>query len=216
MSSFLPFEQPCGCLEVRNDLLSCRVFGMRTRTCQRVASTSGGGYLAGLPRLAKSKIQTSLTQHLSTKPGRKRPFFRPSRRRAAACPRRKPSDWRSRSPASPGAIPGYGRRYAGSARRSAARSARRARAVPWRRRRGRRRRWSCSVSACDQRLLVDHRAAGDVDDIAVLAEPPQDIGIDDVMGVAAGAHRDHQHAAPFRERLETREILIRHVVLCCG
>src|SRR6185437_2075941 len=55
------------------------------------------------------------------------------------------------------------------------------------------------------------RAAGDVDDIAVFAEPPEDIGIDDVVGVVAGAHRDHQDAAPVGERFEAREILIGHV-----
>src|SRR5262249_11333782 len=45
---------------MRNDLLWHHTIGMQTRTCQQVASTSGGGCLAGLTRLAKSKIQTSL------------------------------------------------------------------------------------------------------------------------------------------------------------
>jgi hypothetical protein len=40
---------------------------MRTRTRQRWASTSGGGYLAGLSCLAKGKIQTNLTRRFNPK-----------------------------------------------------------------------------------------------------------------------------------------------------
>ena len=36
------------------------------------------------------------------------------------------------------------------------------------------------------------------------------------MGVGAGANRDHQHAAPFRQRFQARKILIRHVVLAAA
>ena len=63
----------------------------------------------------------------------------------------------------------------------------------------------------DQRLLIHHRAAGDIDDIAVGAEPFQDFRVDGMMGVGAGTDRDHQDAAPFRQCREAREIAVRQL-----
>src|SRR6266478_4034492 len=67
---FLPFEKPKRMSSKRNDLRSYRVFGMRTRTRQQQASTSGGGCLAGPVRLAKSKIRAvpAVTQKNSSRP----------------------------------------------------------------------------------------------------------------------------------------------------
>ena len=68
----------------------------------------------------------------------------------------------------------------------------------------------------NQRRLVDDRAARDIDDITVASELLQDVRIDGVMGVGAGAHRDHQHAAPFGQRVQAFEIAIRQVMAGCG
>ena len=65
---------------------------------------------------------------------------------------------------------------------------------------------------CDQRLLVDDRAARAVDDVTILAERAQDIGIDGVVGIRPCPHRDHQDAAPFGQRIQTRKVLTRLVV----
>ena len=64
--------------------------------------------------------------------------------------------------------------------------------------------------------LVDDRAARDVDDAAVLPELFKDVGIDDVVGTGAGAHRNHQYAAPIGERREIRKITIGHVSLAAA
>jgi hypothetical protein len=60
MSFLLPFEQPLRMSQ--KGMISYRIGFRSARTdAPATASTSGGGYLAGLTRLAKGKIQTNLT-----------------------------------------------------------------------------------------------------------------------------------------------------------
>ena len=68
----------------------------------------------------------------------------------------------------------------------------------------------------DQRLLVDDRAARDIDDVTVLAELVQDTGIDGMFGISPCPHRDHQDAAPFRQRIEASENIDKARRAGCG
>ena len=59
MSFLFPFEQTSRMSQKGMISQSNSAFGMRTRTRQRQPARPESGCLAGLPRLAKSKIQTS-------------------------------------------------------------------------------------------------------------------------------------------------------------
>src|SRR5690349_2957652 len=63
-----------------------------------------------------------------------------------------------------------------------------------------------------QGSLIDHGTARDVDDVTLAAELSQNVGVDGVMRIRAGTNRNHEHAAPLRECLKARDILIRYVV----
>src|SRR6266481_3858543 len=93
----LPFEQSIGDGSERNDLLSCRVFGMRTQTCQQTASTSGNDCLTSLFRFAKRKIRANPTDWYFHRLVEIRRFRCPERHGEAVFRRKTPRDWRSRS-----------------------------------------------------------------------------------------------------------------------
>ena len=148
--------------------------------------------------------------------GRKRAVFRPSPRRAAACPRRTRSDWPARSPACSDVRfrvwpPICGVEHDVGQRRQCVRRVRFL---------------GVDVEAgagdrlvgerFDQRLLVDHRAAGDVDDIAVLAEPLEDIGVDDMMGVVRRRAPRSSGRCTSRRALRGSGNIDRARRACCG
>ena len=85
----------------------------------------------------------------------------------------------------------------------------------WARRRTRRVRRALiapSCSACDERRLVDDRAARDVDERALLAERREHFGIDDVLRRGAAGARDDQEVRRRRERLQVGDELVRDVL----
>jgi len=74
-----------------------------------------------------------------------------------------------------------------------------------------------SEKRCDQSLLVDHRTAGDVDDIAVLAKALEDIGVDGVLRVSTPARTAIiSTLQPVGERLQRRENIDTANRTCCG